>query len=64
MTVVIRATCTACGACLITCPADALMAAPGRPSVNQWNCTDCLACLEVCPVDAISWVRPAGSSPP
>jgi len=45
--------CTACGACLVTCPERALRPAPYRPAVDDDRCTDCLACLEVCPVDAI-----------
>ena len=45
--------CTACGACLITCPERALSPAPRRPTVDDRRCTSCLACLEVCPVDAI-----------
>ena len=45
--------CTACGACLVTCPTSALVPAPRRPSVVDARCTDCLACVEVCPVDAI-----------
>jgi Pyruvate/2-oxoacid:ferredoxin oxidoreductase delta subunit len=46
--------CTACGACLITCPEQALAAAPGRPAVVPGRCTACLACVEVCPRDAIT----------
>ena len=53
MTVTIAATCTACGACIATCPERALRPAPRRPAVLDELCTDCLACLEVCPVDAI-----------
>jgi precorrin-8X/cobalt-precorrin-8 methylmutase len=53
MTVTVAATCTACGACLATCPERALLPAPRRPAVIDSLCTDCLACLEVCPVDAI-----------
>jgi precorrin-8X/cobalt-precorrin-8 methylmutase len=53
MTVTVAATCTACGACLATCPERALRPAPRRPAVIDSLCTDCLACLEVCPVDAI-----------
>lgn len=48
--------CTACGACLMTCPEQALLPAPGRPSVLVGRCTSCLACIEVCPRDAISLV--------
>ena len=53
MTVAVSDACTACGACLITCPTAALLPAPGRPLVVDRRCTDCLACLEVCPRDAI-----------
>jgi Pyruvate/2-oxoacid:ferredoxin oxidoreductase delta subunit len=48
--------CTACGACLVTCPERALVAAPGRPDVVDERCTACLACVEVCPRDAIEEV--------
>ena len=54
MTVTVDARCTACGACIVTCPERALRPAPKRPAVLDALCTDCLACLEVCPVDAIS----------
>jgi precorrin-8X/cobalt-precorrin-8 methylmutase len=53
VTVSVATTCTACGACLATCPERALLRAPRRPAVVDALCTDCLACLEVCPVDAI-----------
>ncbi|MGH3435550.1 MAG: DUF362 domain-containing protein [Sciscionella sp.] len=45
--------CTACGACLLTCPEHALRPAPGRPIVLAEICTECAECVEVCPVDAI-----------
>lgn len=53
MTVAVSPRCTACGACIVTCPERALRSAPRRPAVLDALCTDCLACLEVCPVDAI-----------
>jgi precorrin-8X/cobalt-precorrin-8 methylmutase len=53
VTVTVAGNCTACGACLATCPERALVPAPRRPAVLDSLCTDCLACLEVCPVDAI-----------
>ncbi len=53
-TVVVDASCTACGACLVTCPEGALVAAPGRPLPVLGRCTACLACVEVCPRDAIT----------
>ena len=46
--------CTACGACIVTCPERALVPAPRRPAVLRLRCTACLACVEVCPVDAIA----------
>jgi NAD-dependent dihydropyrimidine dehydrogenase PreA subunit len=46
--------CTACGACLITCPASALVPGPRRPSLLETRCTGCLECLEVCPAGAVS----------
>lgn len=46
--------CTACGACLVTCPERALVAAPGRPAAVAGRCTGCLACVEICPRDAIT----------
>lgn len=45
--------CTACGACLSTCPERALLRAPKRPRPVLDRCTGCLACVEICPVDAI-----------
>jgi ferredoxin len=54
MTLVIDDRCTACGACIVTCPERALTPAPKRPDVNDVRCTLCLACIEVCPRDAIS----------
>jgi Pyruvate/2-oxoacid:ferredoxin oxidoreductase delta subunit len=53
--------CTACGACLVTCPERALVAAPRRPAVVAGRCTGCLACVEICPRDAITvegWAGP------
>jgi NAD-dependent dihydropyrimidine dehydrogenase PreA subunit len=60
MTVVVAETCTACGACLVTCPERALRAAPRRPAVHDALCTDCLACVEICPTGAIAAVPAAG----
>ncbi len=50
----ISARCTACGACVATCPEHALAAGPKRPATRPERCTACLACVEVCPVDAIA----------
>jgi Pyruvate/2-oxoacid:ferredoxin oxidoreductase delta subunit len=57
VTVTVTAACTACGACLVTCPERALLAAPHRPEVVEDRCTACLACIEVCPRDAIEEIE-------
>ena len=62
VTVTVAATCTACGACLVTCPERALRPAPRRPVVIDLLCTDCLACLEVCPWTPSSRLRPSTRS--
>ena len=55
--VLITGACTACGACLATCPEHALRRAPKRPDVDVGACTACWACIEVCPAGAIVEVR-------
>jgi ferredoxin len=50
----ISSACTACGACLRTCPEYALRAAPQRPAVIPARCTSCGECVEICPTDAIT----------
>ena len=52
MTYVFTADCTACGACLLTCPEHAIVA--GLPlRVRDDRCTSCGECVEVCPADAV-----------
>ena len=57
---VVRVTerCTACGACLSTCPTRALLPGPRRPVVDAARCTLCLECIEICPRDSIEEPRP------
>jgi ferredoxin len=50
----ISSMCTACGACLCTCPERALRPAPLRPIVLAARCTSCGECVEICPTDAIT----------
>ena len=55
-TYVVTDACTACGACLLTCPSHAFVV--GVPlAVDPDRCTDCGACVEVCPADAVLEVR-------
>ncbi len=51
MEYVIDESCTACGACLLTCPEHAIQPG-GRHLVVLDGCTGCGECAEVCPVDA------------
>jgi len=53
-TVTVDEGCTACGACLVTCPERALLVAPKRPATIDSRCTGCLACIEICPRDALT----------
>lgn len=55
----ISSACTACGACLLTCPEHALRPAPGRPVVVAPRCTSCGECVEICPADAITLTQDA-----
>lgn len=50
----ISSACTACGACLLTCPERALRPAPRHPAVVASRCTSCGECVEICPADAIT----------
>jgi Pyruvate/2-oxoacid:ferredoxin oxidoreductase delta subunit len=56
VTYAVTAACTACGACLLTCPERCLRPAPpgaGAPLVVLDACTACGECTEVCPAEAI-----------
>jgi len=51
-TYVVLDSCTACGACLLTCPEHAIVV--GLPLVVRADrCTSCGECVEVCPADAV-----------
>jgi ferredoxin len=62
VTVTVDRSCTACGACVATCPTGALSPAPLLAAVTDSLCIDCLACVEVCPADAVAfeWRRGSG----
>lgn len=59
--ITILASCTACGACILTCPERALLPAPGRPMVVLARCNGCGECMEVCPRGSILELAAAGS---
>lgn len=52
-----EAACTGCGACLTTCPYDAISSYPcdtgQKALVSAANCKGCGGCVPVCPEDAI-----------
>ena len=47
------AACTACGACVGICPADAISVDSGHAVVDQEQCAACGACIPSCPTDAL-----------
>lgn len=47
--------CIGCGACVGTCPVEALaFNSEGKAECNTDSCISCLACTGACPVEAIS----------
>ncbi len=50
--------CIVCGACIDTCPTNALSLAEGaepRLEVDEPLCAECSACIPACPVEALSF---------
>lgn len=48
-------TCIGCGACVASCPVEALsMNEDGKAVVDEATCIDCGACLATCPTEAIT----------
>ena len=54
MAYVIDDKCIMCGACVDTCPVDAISSGDPKFTINPETCVDCGACADVCPVEAIS----------
>ncbi|PNX46639.1 MAG: ferredoxin [Thermoplasmata archaeon M9B1D] len=46
--------CTGCGACVDTCPVDALKLENDKAVVDPETCIDCGTCVDECPVEAIT----------
>ncbi len=55
-TVAVDDRCTACGACIATCPERALVRSAKKPAVIDALCTACGECIEVCPAGAVNEV--------
>lgn len=45
--------CTACGACVEQCPAEALFIPDNLPEVDMDRCVTCFCCQEICPEKAM-----------
>jgi uncharacterized protein (DUF362 family)/Pyruvate/2-oxoacid:ferredoxin oxidoreductase delta subunit len=52
--------CERCGACIVTCPTQAMIPKEGFPVIDYKKCISCFCCDEVCPHNAIdqdmSWL--------
>ncbi|AQT68553.1 Ferredoxin [Anaerohalosphaera lusitana] len=46
--------CTGCGACLDSCPSEAISMDGGVAVIDADACVDCGVCVDDCPVEAIS----------
>ncbi len=46
--------CVGCGACVDSCPVNALVMDGDKVKVDDAACVDCGACVGTCPVEALS----------
>ncbi len=46
--------CTACEACVESCPSEAIVMAADKAAIEADKCVDCGVCVDECPVEAIS----------
>lgn len=49
-----KESCIGCGACVDTCPVEALFMDDEKAVCDEEKCVDCGACVDACPVEAIS----------
>ncbi len=50
--------CNGCGACVETCPNDAIRLVSGKAVVDQDKCAACAVCADACPTHAITEAAP------
>lgn len=50
----ISSECVSCGACVSSCPVDAIVEGATQYEIKEDVCIDCGSCVEVCPMNAIS----------
>jgi len=53
MAYIITDECTMCGACVDSCPVEAIGEGETKYAIDPALCTDCGACVDECPVEAI-----------
>ena len=46
--------CTGCGACVSSCPVEAISENGGKYEIDSGSCSDCGVCVPECPIDAIA----------
>lgn len=51
--VVDKKVCVGCGACVATCPVEAIKLVDGVAQIDPAKCISCGACVATCPVSAI-----------
>ena len=54
MAYIISDECISCGACVASCPVDAIVEATAKYDIDKETCVDCGSCVEACPLSAIS----------
>ena len=50
---IINDDCTMCGACVDSCPVEAISEGESKYEIDAALCTDCGACVGECPIEAI-----------
>lgn len=53
MTYKITDSCTTCGSCKDSCPAEAIKEGAPKYAIDADTCIDCGSCVDTCPVKAI-----------
>ncbi|MDD2445482.1 MAG: 4Fe-4S binding protein [Clostridia bacterium] len=50
-----KSKCIACGACVSTCPVNAIsFEEDGKPQIDKNKCIKCGSCVVICPTQAIT----------
>jgi Pyruvate/2-oxoacid:ferredoxin oxidoreductase delta subunit len=49
-----KSVCTGCGACVDSCPSEAIEMQDNKANIDANSCVDCGVCVDECPLEAIS----------